>query len=311
MYVGDFEITFETFRHHFMTVMSELDESEPNWRQQDGYVERVREETVARIVKDYTFRVLARRFGMEILTGNINRVRSQANDLEALFFATEGNRDAFYDFLAEHHLTRDLLTRMLELEDFYIPSVMGRITNPNNDFIDFSDAAIAEWVAENADIIDEFEQNHARVKQIIIDIHPTIRTALQAEALVSRLHRELTATTSNEELHALFMDFMREYDPHSQHDEESLRRGFYFGIGSMPDPGIEETILALEYYELSDPINVGSGFLLFLRLPTERNDIAHIAYEAIMAAEYITSVASELRVTHTALFNRITPRNIR
>jgi len=311
MYVGDFEITFETFRHHFMTVMAELDYSEPNWREQSGYIERVREETVARIVEDYTFRILAGRFGLQVLTGHRNRVLAQVNELELLLYVTEGRRSAFDEFLAERFLTRELLIQMLLLEHFYVPSVLDRITNPDNDFIDFSEAAIAAWIAENAEIIDTFGEDYVRVKQIIFDVHPGSMTAVQAHALATRLRGFLNETTSDEELHSLFVDFMREYDPHSEHDEESLRRGFYFSIGSLPDQQIEDTILDLDYFEISDVIEVGNGFMLFLRLPTERSDIARIAYEAILSAEYITFVASELRITHTALFNRITPRNIR
>lgn len=184
----------------------------------------------------------------------------------------EATEENINEYLAVRNLTRELMDRYNRVSLLY-PKLFAEIYGENGEKATDEDtlAYIEEQGYLNA--------NHILFMTIDASTYEDLDDATKAEkeAKAKEIAAELQAITDREELLARFAELKQELDEDS--GKVSNPDGYLFTSGQMVEE-FENGTLALEPYQVSDPILSTYGYHVILRLPVEPDTVMSVDEES-------------------------------
>lgn len=273
MKIGDIEITYETYRHLYMSCRSSYESGGI-----PKTVEEIKAEVLSELFYQSAIRTLANRYDKNLTDKQKSELSAYMASLEKTY---EEYGASLEDTLASRYMTKKVYKDFYALENYLTASIYEHCKEKENNILDFSSDAVNAMMAD-----------YSRALMIFVAINDE-RTDENAKKKADGLLEKLA---NGED----FLETAKQYSDDMGSDPEV---GFYF-----KQEGTDENIIAAynalaEGEYTKEAVKTENGYYILCRVAVDAEYFEKELYPYYAFNDYLQATKESLSVTYTDFFN--------
>ena len=275
MKIGDFEITYETYRYLYMSCRSTYESSN-----EQKTADEIKAEVLGELFYQTAVRTLAKQFGKELTDAQKSEINLHVKNLEKTY---ESYGSDLNEMLASRYMTKKVYKDWYSLESYMTTGIYEYCKNKDNAALDYSEEAIAELMAQ-----------YNRALMIFVAVNEE-RSDENAKKKVEGILEKLAAGED-------FTETAKSYSDDMGSDAEI---GFYFKADETDENIVKAYNVLSDGEYTPEAVKTDSGYYILYRLPVDPEHFEKELYPYYAFNDFLQATKESLSVTYTDFFTEM------